>query len=324
MFLDSGLPIDDRGACNEHPVAYLARSLGRADASWLEATLRKRNACIAHLHTFGSHVLGTRAAQSVGAKIVRTEHSTRVYDDPSCWPFSRWSLARSDAVVCISRHVAQIAMRKASWVTPKLRVIHNGVDTRRFLSADVAKPNEHGPLRLLALGRLDRRKGLDIALHALAATPDASLTIVGDGSERTHLVTLTNQLNLTNRVHFAGFSDDVRGAIRACDAVVSSARTEGLGIALLEAMALGRPVIALPTGGIPEFVIDGDTGWLAAEHTAAALACILQHASRHRAEIPRRGKRAQQTVEALFSIDAMRERYEQVYASLEAHRHDSP
>lgn len=321
LFVDAGLDVDDRGPVREGPLTYLGRSLGPGDAAWLREVLSRRRAAVAHLHTFGSQVLGTRAALRAGARVVRTEHSTRVYDDPSCWPFSRWSLRRADAVVCISDHIARVAAARAPWAKDKLRVVPNGVDVERFAPRPATlAPGVRGerPVRFLALGRLDARKGLDIALAALARVPRAELDVVGDGGERARLEALASRLGVTRRVRFLGFQGDVRDAIAAADVALSSARSEGLGIALLEAMAMERPVVALPTGGVPEFTRDGETGWLALGHDAEALARVMSDAAERPDEIARRGARARELVLARFSVGAMRRGYEEVYASVTA------
>lgn len=318
LFRDAGLEVDDRGPVRESPVSYLARSLGPRDAAWVAGIMTRRGATIAHLHTFGSQVVGTRAAQRAGAKVVRTEHSTRVYDDPSCWPFSRWSLARADAVVCISEHVARVAEAKAPWAAAKMSVVANGVDTAHFAPRTppprASAPS--APLRFVALGRLDPRKGLDVALQALALVPGARLDIVGDGDRRAELEDLAARVGVGGRVRFVGFVDDVRAAIASADVALSSARAEGLGIALLEAMAMERSVVALPTGGVPEIVTDGDTGWLAHGRGPEALARVMQEAVDRPDEVVRRGQRARAAVEARFSIEVMRRGYEAVYARL--------
>ena len=319
LFTSAGLDVDDRGAVRESPLSYLARSLGPRDAAWVADVMRDRGANIAHLHTFGSQVVGTRAAQRVGAKVVRTEHSTRVYDDPSCWPFSRWSLERADAVVCISEHVERVALAKAPWAAKKTSVVANGVDTAHFVPRPHARAGTvalTAPLRFVALGRLDPRKGLDVAFTALAQVPGAVLDVVGDGSQRATLEVLAKRLGIGERVRFVGFVDDVRASIASADVALSSARAEGLGIALLEAMAMERAVVALPTGGIPEIVTDGDTGWLAHGHGPEALARVMADAVDRRDEVLRRGARARDTVEARFSIDVMRRGYERVYDAL--------
>jgi glycosyltransferase involved in cell wall biosynthesis len=242
LFHDAGLDVDDRGPVDEGPLSYLARSLGRADESWLKAVLERRGAAIVHLHTFGSQVLGTRAALRVGARVLRTEHSTRVYDDPSCWPFSRWSLRRCHAAICISEHVRRVALARAPWAEPVVSVIPNGVDMARFAPAPVNAMQ--GRVRFVTVGRLEPRKGIDVALRAIAEVPEAELEIVGDGEERAALERMASDLGIADRVYFTGFVADVRDAIARADAALSSARSEGLGIALLEAMAMERPVVA--------------------------------------------------------------------------------
>jgi glycosyltransferase involved in cell wall biosynthesis len=329
LFREAGLDVDDRGPVRESPASYLARSLGPRDTAWIAEVLTRRGAAIAHLHTFASQVVGTRAARRAGVRVVRTEHSTRVYDDPSCWPFSRWSLARADAVVAISEHVARVALARAPWVAPKLRVVPNGVDTSHFVpGAGAAGAGAAGagasrtagspgsPLRFVSLGRLDRRKGLDVALDALALVPGAVLDVVGDGDQRPALVERAARLGIGGRVQFLGWVDDVRASIAAADVALSSARAEGLGIALLEAMAMERPVVALPTGGVPEIVSDGATGWLAHGHGAEALARVMQDAVDRRDEVRRRGQRARANVVDRFSIEAMRRGYDATYDAL--------
>lgn len=317
LFHDAGIALDDRGPVREGPLPFLASSLGPRDVRWLADVLAKRRASIVHLHTFASQVLGTRAAARVGARVVRTEHSRRVYDDPSCWPFSRWSLRRAHAVACISGHIRDLALARAPFLEApgRVHVVHNGVDTDRF-SPRPAAARPGGRVRFVALGRLDPRKGLDVALEALAKVDDAELDVVGDGELGTSLRQLAGRLGVRDRVRFVGYARDVRDAIADADVALSSAREEGLGVALLEAMAMARPVVAVPVGGIPEIVVDGQTGWLASARSADALAEVMRaavHAGRERA---RRGAEARARALAHFSVVAMRRGYERIYADL--------
>lgn len=319
LFRDAGLDVDDRGPVREGPLPYLASTLGPGDVGWLTSVLERRRATVCHLHTFASQVLGTRAARRAGARIVRTEHSTRVYDDPTCWPFSRWSLRRADAVVFISEHVRRVALGRAARLLDRgdATIVHNGVDTERFAPRDEGTCGAPGDrVRFVALGRLDRRKGLDLALEALALVPGAELDIVGDGDERAALEDCAVRLGVRERVRFRGHARDVRDAIARADVALSSAREEGLGVALLEAMAMARPVVAVPVGGIPEILRDGETGWLAPERSAPALARTMQAAIDAPEERRRRGVRARSDVVERFSVEAMRDGYEAVYGRL--------
>jgi glycosyltransferase involved in cell wall biosynthesis len=314
FFRDAGIEVDDRGRVREGVVPYLASTLGRDDVRWLAKILEQRQAGIVHLHTFASQVLGTRAAERTGARIVRTEHSTRVYEDPSCWPFAKWSLKRADAVVCISDHIREVATSRAPFLQ-RVLIVHNGVDTSHFSPVRVPVPVPE-MTRFIALGRLDARKGLDLALEALSLVDDVTLDIAGDGDERASLEALASKLGLRDRVRFLGWQSDARPAIADADAALSSARTEGLGIALLEAMAMARPVVGVPIGGIPEIVRDGETGWLAETRSAPALASAMRAAASNADERARRGLAARDRAVAHFSVDAMRRGYEAIYAAL--------
>ncbi len=314
LFREAGIDVLDRPAPSESPLAQLVRTFGRSDVDWVVRSVRSLGACIVHVHTFQSQVVGTRAGLILGAPVVRTEHSTRAYDDPTCWPFSKWSLARVERAVCVSEHVQRVAMRRAPWAAPKLSVIPNGVNTERFAPVALPPLGNGQPLRLLALGRLDRRKGLDIAIEAVASAPGVVLEIAGEGDERKALESRVRRLGVANRVTFSGYHADVRVAIARAHAVVSSARAEGLGIALLEAMAMGRAVVALPTGGVPEFVRDGETGWLA---SGGDLAGAIMQASGAGDEVRHRGEAARRLVERDYALPQMRERYERVYEAVE-------
>lgn len=315
LLRDAGLDVDDRGPVKEHAAAYLARSLGPRDVAWLEDVVTRRGARIVHLHTFASQVVGTRAALRVGARVVRTEHSTRVYDDPSCWPFSRWSLRRADVVACISEHVRRVAASKAPWAASRMRVVPNGVDIALFAPAPPPAPAPR--TRFVMVGRLEPRKGVDVALEALAEVPGAELAIVGEGPSRAALERRAAELGVAARARFVGFAPDVRDAVAGADFALSSSRAEGLGVALLEAMAMERPVVALPTGGVPEVVAPG-TGWLADGSTARDLARAMRDAVAAGPEEQRaRARRARAHVVARFSIDAMRAAYERAYAELD-------
>ena len=135
-------------------------------------------------------------------------------------------------------------------------------------------------------------------------------------------------LGVDRRVRFWGYRPDPERIVAQSDAVVCSSRTEGMPVALLEGMALGRPVIGVPVGGVPEIVADGDTGWLARRPSVDALTAVLAEAARAgRGEMARRGARARSFVERHLTEAHMRAAYETLYGSLapvEATAHEAP
>ena len=303
-----GVAVHDAGPAPEHAAAYLGRALGGQAVAWLEALVRRERVTVVHLHTFASQVLGTRAAARTGAALIRTEHSTRVYRNAMCWPFSRWSLRRCDAAVAVSDYVCGVAVARAPWAARKLRVIRNGVAPRPARPARAP-----GPFRFVAVGRLDPRKGLDLALDALARVPGAHLDVVGDGAQRAALVAQAARAGLAGRVTFHGHVADPTPLVAGADAALSAAADEGLGLALLEAMASGVPVVAVPVGGLLEVVQDGETGWLAGARSAEALAAAMRAAAADWRAARRLGDAARHRAESCFSLNAMRTAYDQLY-----------
>ncbi len=293
----------------EGPLAVLRQSFGRAGVAWLAGVLRDSGAQIVHVHTFASQVIGTRAAGMVGRPVVRTEHSTRAFVDPTCWPFTRWALARAAASVSVSRHVRAVAASRAPWAAGRMRVVANGVDTLRFAPS----PPPAGPLRLAIVGRLEPRKGLDVAIECVARVGGIHLDIVGTGELRGDLERLAQRLGAAGRIRFLGFAGDVRPALAACHAVLCTSRTEGLGLALLEAMASERPVIGFRVGGVGE-IVDADLGaLLVPAGSKAGLVAALQAAAADPARLSTLGARARRRVIDAFSVDAMRSAYARTY-----------
>jgi glycosyltransferase involved in cell wall biosynthesis len=310
----AGLRVHDRGRTREGPLPYLWSSLGPLDVSWIADVLAREHATIAHLHTFASQVVGTRAARRAGALVLRTEHSTRAFHDPSCWPFSRWSLARADASVAISEAVRDAALARAPWASARMRVVYDGVDTARFVPPEAPQPGR--PVAFAIVGRLDRRKGVDLAIDALARVDDVRLEVVGDGEERASLEALARRAGVAERVTFHGFVGDTRPLLASVDAALSTSRTEGLGVALLEAMAMARPVVGFAVGGVREVVDDGRTGWLVPAGDVGALAARMRDLASAADRGRPLGDAARARVVDRFSVQAMCAGYGGVYGEL--------
>ncbi|HJU47877.1 MAG TPA: glycosyltransferase, partial [Gaiellaceae bacterium] len=170
---------------------------------------------------------------------------------------------------------------------------------------------------LLAVGRLERQKGLDVALRALAAVrrdhPAAHLVVLGEGSLREELVALAAELGLGGAVHLPGRVGDVGAWLQRAELLLHPARWEGFGLAVLEAMLCARPVVATRVSSIPEIVVDGETGLLVAADDAPALAAavgaLLSDPRRARAM----GTAGLARAQAEFSVARMADRTLAVY-----------
>ena len=191
--------------------------------------------------------------------------------------------------VAVSEYVRRRAIAKAPHARSKMRVVLPGVDLTHFAPRATALT---GPPRFAIAARLEPRKGVDLALRALALVPEAELDIAGDGAERPKLEKLARAVGVAHRVRFHGFVDDPREVIAASVAVLCSSREEGLGVAYLEAMAMARPIVGFAVGGVVEIVRDEDTGLLVVGAEASALASRMRDALRDRSRLEALGTRA--------------------------------
>ena len=190
-----------------------------------------------------------------------------------------WALRRASRVLCPSAYLRGVAL---SWGLDPERVsaIPNPapeippLPSRDELRAELAL---EGPTLAFA-GRLGVQKSLDVALAALAALPEVTLAIAGDGPERERLERRARELALDARAPFLGTvsRETVLRLLRAADASLLSSSWENFPHAVVEALAVGTPVIATAVGGVPEVVRDGENGLLVPPGDPDALAAAIR------------------------------------------------
>ncbi len=316
-FVSAGLRVRDRGPVRADPVSYLWRAFGPVDVDWLHRILREEAADIVHVHTYASHILGVRAALRSGLPVLRTEHGVAHYSDPSCALGRAWALRNTDALVAISDYVGHFVAARAAFARDRIRVVRNGVDGAYFAPIPPPSLASSGePFRFAVVCRLEAWKRVDRAIRAVASVPGIRLTIAGSGGEERRLHRLARRLGVADRVAFLGWQADPRPAIAACHAAINCARNEPLGLSVLEAMAMQRPVVAVATGGVPEIVRHGKTGWLVSDGSAHALARGLAEASADEGKAAAFGAAARQFVEREAGIETMCRGYAGAYADL--------
>jgi glycosyltransferase involved in cell wall biosynthesis len=185
------------------------------------------------------------------------------------------------------------------------------------------------PLRLGLIGRLEAVKGLDIALHALAElgrTGGAAtlvtlrLEVIGpdDTAWATQMRALVSQLGLEAQVHFWGARSDVPQRLAELDVLLAPSRREALPLALIEAAAAGRAVLAARVGGVPEIVANGHSGLLLLPDDPAALAQAIQHLLDQPELLSTWGQAARRCYEQQFTLDQMRCRVLAQYQAVQA------
>ncbi|GAC1318239.1 MAG: hypothetical protein NVSMB2_12840 [Chloroflexota bacterium] len=181
-----------------------------------------------------------------------------------------------DRFIALSDEV-EAGLRGVGIPAAKVARITNGVDVAYFSPAPMVSASLPPEPVVLYVGRLHREKGVDLLINAwpqvLAALPQARLVLVGDGPLRAELETRAGE-----RVCFAGLTDDPLPFLQSAGCFVLPSRSEGLPVALLEAMAVGLPSVATSVGGNVDVIRDGVDGWLVAPENPSALARGIVHA----------------------------------------------
>jgi glycosyltransferase involved in cell wall biosynthesis len=237
-------------------------------------------------------------------------------------------LARFANVVVANSEAGRDLMLQRGIAPAKVRVIYNGINFDRLEPDDGAVAEIRGRLGVPPgatvvgiLASLSPAKDHDTFLRAAARIveqrPDTRFAVIGDGALRTDLEARAVELGVAGRVTFFGFQRRVADYLAACDVVMSSSRdNEGCSNSILEAMALGRPVIATDVGGNRELVAHGATGYLVpvGDHLAfAAMFDRLMTAPQERAAIV---AQARQMIDQQFSLRGMVSQYETLYEAL--------
>jgi len=227
------------------------------------------------------------------------------------------ALKAMDRIVAVSQAAADAFAVLNNADEAGIAVIPNGIDVELFTPARNAPRTGR---RLCAIANLSADKDPETLLKALAVVrqqhPAATLRIVGDGPRRAEILTMIAEMGLDEAVDLAGFRSDIPEILAEADLFVHAAHTEGLGIAVLEAMAAGVPVVTTATGGLTEIVDDGETGLLVepgnAENLAKAVLRLLADDTLRASCV----NNAAALVRNRFSVSTMCERYWRAYREL--------
>ncbi len=253
-----------------------------AEACLLVEWLRKEH--VAHLHAhFGTNsaAVAMLARLLGGPSYSLTIHGPEEFDQPQALGL-REKVAHSAFTAAISEFGRSQLYR---WCDPrdwhKLHIIRCGVDAA-FLQAP-PKPPPRAP-KLVSVARLSPEKGQLTMIDALGLLADRriefTLVLIGDGPFRAAIEQRIRERGVQDRVRLTGWCDAaaVRDAMLDARALVVPSFAEGLPVVIMEALALGRPVVATSIAGIPELVKAGRTGWLVPPGSVSALAAAIQEA----------------------------------------------
>jgi len=247
--------------------------------------LRARRASIFHAHLAWPLACELGLASAVLARVPAIVATEQLFIDLD-WSRShrlqhRLVALGVDRYIPVSHHVAQRLRETFHVPVHKLQVVHNAIAPDRFdrppnpaLRTALTDGTER-PI-ILTVARLEVQKGLAYLLEAATLVPEAVVALVGDGSDRTNLETQARALGIAGRVRFLGYRADVPDLLASCNVFVLPSLYEGLPLAVLEAMAACKPVIATAIGGTDEAVRHGETGLLVPPADPTALAAAIR------------------------------------------------
>lgn len=238
----------------------------------LSRYIRRTKPAIIHCHGAESNFHGILAGRICRTPVCIAEEIGLPDHSPKASLVFRWVYKLADSVVAISEAVKRKIVDLGEIEAEKCHVILNPVQMHSRRS----NPPPTDCFRLGFVGRLEEVKnpiGLIKAVSLLSAKGlNIALTIVGDGSQRAFLEEEVRRLGLTDTVIFTGFAPRPFDKLTNIDLYVQPSISEGFGLAIVEAMSMGIPVLATSVGGAPEIIRDGVNGWLLAGTTPNEIA----------------------------------------------------
>jgi glycosyltransferase involved in cell wall biosynthesis len=296
------------------------------DWRWVSESLklmRRERVALIHAHEFTANTYGMLLAQLAGVPLIATVHGKSYYPDQVKRRLAYRMVSRRQTMVAVSHDLKQFLVEAVGIPEDKISVIHNGIDVTAHSLQDGPEdcrreldlPSDEWVLG--TVGSLYAVKGQAYLLRALPLVlhvhPHTTLLIVGRGEQEVSLKEEARHLGIESHVRFLGLRQDVPKLLSVMDAFVLPSLSEGLSIALLEAMAAGKPIVATRVGGNPEIVLDATTGYLVPAQAPQALADSIIRLLANRSLALEFGEKGRQRVLQHFSLSRMAEQYQALY-----------
>lgn len=285
-----------------------------------------------HAHQYTPFFYASLARGWRSLPVIFTEHGRHFPDLPSRKRMvaNRFLLKRRDRAIGVGRNVRMALINNEGLPSERVRVIYNGIDCKQY-----AQPAERLAARrelsldstrfvIVQVARLDPLKDHLTALRMVRRLSDAGknicLLIVGDGPERAKIEAEISRLGLWAHVRLTGLRRDVPRLLAAADLSLLTSLSEGIPLAIIEAMSAGVAVISTDVGGVPEVVVDGQTALLAPAGDDKALAEKVSLLYGDRDLQQRFAREGQRRAYDLFSEDQMHAEYARLYQDLTANK----
>lgn len=293
--------------------------------------IRRFRPDVVHTHLVHADLYGQLAASVAGVPAVSSVHGApRFYRRQPYLSARRLAGRRARLTIAISESVAGFLRELDLVPSERIRVVRYGIDANRWEMSEDDRVQARKAFGVSAdivvigvASRLVQHKGhaplLDAFANALAAAPEARLLVAGTGPLLESLRNQAARIGCLEQVRFLGFVHDMRSFMGACDVLAFPTAPEigeGFGLASLEAMAAGRPVVATAVGPLPEIVVDGQTGFLVRSGSPEAMTMALVQLVRDGELRKRMGGAARSRTIECFALDTMVDRTVSVYESV--------
>jgi glycosyltransferase involved in cell wall biosynthesis len=261
----------------------------RAFGSMLRCLWTARRPEIVHAHYWMSGLACLEGVSALQIPFIQTFHALGVVkrrhlrhldtSPPERIP-TESRLARTADIVVATSAAEATELKRMSIPSQRIVVVPCGVDTEEFSPNGPSETRNPGLKRIVMVGRLVRRKGVDEVVHALTELPNVELVVVGGGStfdpDVDRLRSLARRLRVEERVEFRGPMEhcDIPRVLRSADLVVCFPWYEPFGIVAIEAMACGRPLLVSSVGGLRETVLSGRNGVVVRPREVRSLATV--------------------------------------------------
>lgn len=284
--------------------------------------LQKNRIDVLQTHGYKANIYGLISARLAGCAIVATCHNwtkrtsaLRKYAALD-QVFLRWF----DTVTAVSQGIVTDLRRMG---VRRARMIANGIDVAKFRTGDMnGRPEAH--LVLGCLSRLSKEKGVDVLLWAvpkvLAQYPHLQCCVAGEGPERERLTALAEKLGVSASFHMPGFCENTAEFLKLCTVVVQPSRIEAMPLAILEAMAASKPIVASAVGEIPRLLEDGHAGMLVPPNNPEMLADSILRLLGDESLRNSLARRAAEKAVTQFDVSVMTAEYQKIYRMI-APRH---
>lgn len=268
------------------------------------------------------------ADENIPLPVVTTLHGTDITligQDPSFAPVVTWSINESDGVTAVSDYLRQETYRHFE-VTNGIEVIPNFIDTDRFYRQN----KEHFKQALCPNGEKvivhvsnfrpvkNTKTVVDVFHRVRDAQSAVKLLLVGDGPERAPTERKARELGVYDDIRFLGKQDPIEEILAIADVFLMPSGSETFGLAALEAMACGVPTVVSDVGGLPELVVDGETGFLCPVGDVEAFTDRTRELLNDENLHERLAQAARNRAEEAFDIEHVVPRYEQYYEQVRA------